>query len=326
MHKKKLGSLEVSPLGLGCMGMTGFYGKVDRDQCMKTIQAAFDNGISFFDTADNYGFGENEALVGAAIAPFRDQVSIATKVGVQLNRETPSSFAINGTKDYIKTQCLVSLKRLGIPAIDLYYLHHVDPKTPIEESIQAMADLVAEGKVLRIGLFEASLDHIRRAHEIHPITAVQAEYSLFSREANNQLISLCHELDIGFVACAPLCRGLLGGQIKSYHDLPNDDFRRKFPRFEPDNLANNNQVVQELNKLALAKQCSLAQLALSWISAQSIVPLFGTTRSAHLLEDIKSAEVLLNKTDLDAIEEILSNNRVLGSRHPEMAQKLYKNE
>ena len=267
MDKKRIGTLEVSALSLGCMGMTGFYGNADREQCIQTIQTAFEQGISFFDTADNYGFGENESLLGSAIAPFRGKVSIATKVGVVRNRETPNIVSINGTPEYIKKQCTISLKRLGISTIDLYYLHHIDPNTPIEETVHAMAQLVAEGMVRHIGLGELSAENIRRAHKVHPITVIQAEYSLFSREAEKHIIPLCKELGIGFVACAPICRGLLSGDITSFQDLAPDDSRRKFPRFEPKNLAHNLKTVLALKKVALHKSFSLSQLALAWVSS-----------------------------------------------------------
>lgn len=316
MNKKKLGSIEVSGLGLGCMGMTGFYGPAEREECIRAIQLAYEQGVTFFDTADNYGFGENESLVGSAIAPFRNHVMVATKVGVVRNRETPGVFSINGTPEYIKKQCTVSLKRLGVETIDLYYLHHLDPKTPIEKTIQAMAELIVEGKVRHIGLGEMSADAIRRAHKIHPITAVQAEYSLFSREASNSIIPLCKELGIGFVACAPLSRGLLTGCISSPQSLAPNDSRRKFPRFEPENLTHNLKVVAALKKIALAKSCTLSQLALSWISSQYPIPLFGTTQSDHLLENLKSSKVLLTQTELHTIEELLSKKPIQGTKLP----------
>lgn len=209
----------------------------------------------------SYGFGENEALVGAAVAPFRDKVTTATKVGVVRSRKTPNIISINGTSDYIKQQCATSLKRLGVSTIDLYYLHHVDPNTPIEETISAMAQLVEEGKVRYLGLGEMSTENVRRAHKIHPITAIQAEYSLFSKEAEKGIIPLCRELGIGLVPCAPVCRGLLGGSITSFDDLASDDFRRMLPRFEPENFAHNFEIVSALKMVAQHKSCSLSQLA-----------------------------------------------------------------
>ena len=328
MDKKRIGTLEVSALSLGCMGMTGFYGNADRERCIQTIQTAFEQGISFFDTADNYGFGENESLLGSAIAPFREKVSIATKVGVVRNRETPNVVSINGTPEYIKKQCTVSLKRLGVSTIDLYYLHHLDPNTPIEETIHAMAQLVAEGMVRHIGLGELSAANIRRAHTVHPITAIQAEYSLFSREAEKRIIPLCRELGIGFVACAPICRGLLSGSITSFQDLAPNDSRRKFPRFESENLAHNLKIVSALKKVAQHKPCSLSQLALAWISSQSdsFIPLFGTTQPMHLMENAKSTEFLFTQIEIDAINEIVSNGVIHGDRHPEAVKPLYKTD
>lgn len=324
MGKKRLGSLEVSNLALGCMGMTGFYGHVNREQCIQTIQRAFELGISLFDTADNYGFGANEELVGSAIAPFRDKVSIATKVGVVRSKEAPNRVSINGTAEYIKQQCTVSLKRLGVSVIDLYYLHHVDPNTPIEETIHAMTQLVAEGKVRHLGLGEISAENIRRAHKIHPITAVQAEYSLFSRGAEKQIIPLCKELGIQFIACAPLGRGLLSGKITSIQDLASDDFRLQFPRFESANLAHNFKIVSALKKKTLAKSCHLSQQALAWVSSQSFIPLFGTTQGSHLQENVRSEDILFTREEIHSMNEIVSKEGVRGARHPESSRRLYE--
>ena len=326
MNKIRLGTLEISDFGLGCMGMTGFYGLSDRNQCIQTIQVAFEQGISFFDTADNYGFGDNESLLGTAIASFRNKVSIATKVGVVRSKETPNTFSINGMPKYIKKQCAISLKRLGGSTIDLYYLHHIDPTTPIEESIHAMSELVAEGKVRHIGLCEMPIEQIRRAHKIHPITAIQTEYSLFSRDAESQIIPICKELGIKLIACAPLCRGLLSGAIHSFDDLAPDDARRMLPRFESENLVHNFKIVSELKKIVQGKPCTVAQLALAWVVSQSasFVPLFGTTQSKHLQENIKSAKIKLAQTEIDAIDEIVSKGIVRGSRHPEIIQHIYK--
>ncbi len=328
MQKKRLGTLELSALGLGCMGMTGFYGKVDREQCIQTIQTAFTEGISLFDTADNYGFGDNEILLGEAIAPFRNQVTIATKVGVVRNRETPRTVTINGKPDYIKKQCETSLKRLGISQIDLYYLHHLDPNTPIEETLQAMAELVKEGKVRHIGLGDVSAATIRRAHKVHPITAIQAEYSLFSRETEEHALPACKELGIGLIACAPLCRGLLTGKITSSNDLAPDDFRKNFPRFEPENLVHNSKIVSALKRLAASKSCSLAQLALAWVAQQSdhIIPLFGTTHPAHIQENLPSLKLSLSQAEMIKMNAIVKEGAVHGSPHPESARHLYKKD
>ena len=325
MKSKMLGALEVSPLGLGCMGMTGFYGQVDQKQCVQAIHTAIENGITFLDTADNYGFGANETLVGTAIAAHPNKVSIATKVGVVTNKETPHLVSINGKAEYIKQQCANSLKRLGVSVIDLYYLHHLDRNTPIEETMHAMGRLVSEGLVRHIGLGEMGAQYIRRAHAVHPITAVQAEYSLFSRMSEETILPLCKELGIGFVACSPICRGLLSGKISSVQDLGPVDFRQKFPRFEPKNLSHNLSIVHSLQKIADEKACSLSELSLAWIAAQSpsIIPLFETTQPSHVLENIKSSSVHLTRHDIDRMNEIVLKGVVHGDRHPEMAKKLY---
>jgi len=328
MDKKKLGTLEISAFGLGCMGMSGFYGKVDREQCTQTIQSAFEQGITFFDTSDNYGSGDNELLLGAAIEPFRNKVSIATKVGVVRKKESPNIFSINGSPEYIRKQCTESLKRLELSTIDLYYLHHLDPNTPIENSMHAMAELVAEGKVLHIGLGEMPAEQIRRAHKIHPITAIQTEYSLFSRDSESKIIPLCKELGIGLIACAPLCRGLLGGMIHSFDNLAPDDARRTLPRFESGNLTHNFQIVSTIKQLSQQKSCTVAQLALAWITCQSatFVPLFGTTRETHVQENLKSLKIRLTQTEVNVINEIIQKRVVRGSRLPEMVKHIYKTD
>jgi aryl-alcohol dehydrogenase-like predicted oxidoreductase len=324
MDKKRLGTLEVSALGLGCMGMTGFYGHADQEQCVQTIQTAFEQGVSFFDTADNYGFGENEVLLGEAIAPFRNKVSIATKVGVVRSKENPSAVSINGKPEYIKNQCAASLKRLRVSTIDLYYLHHLDPHTPIEETMHAMAELVAEGKIRHIGLGEIGTENIRRAHKIYPITAIQAEYSLFFRETEKRLIPLCQELGIGLVACAPLCRSLLTGSIASFDGLQAHDFRRFFPRFSQTNLPHNLKIVEDLRKIAKKKACSLSQLALGWLSSQSssIVPIFGTNQSSHLIENISPMK--FSASDIREINEMMAQVSIQGDRLTDAARPFYR--
>ncbi|MBI5273740.1 MAG: aldo/keto reductase [Chlamydiales bacterium] len=313
MDLKRFRTFEASGLGLGCMGMTGFYGDVNKQQCIQAIQTALENDVTFLDTADNYGVGDNESLIGAAIALSRKKVCIATKVGVVRKKENPHIVSINGTPQYIKQQCVNSLKRLRVPVIDLYYLHHVDPNTPIEETIHAMSELVSEGLVRHLGL------------AVHPITAVQAEYSLFSREAEKQILPLCKELGIGFVACSPICRGLLSGTITSFQGLTPGDFRKHFPRFQTENLVHNLSIVSALKKVANEKSCSLSQLSLAWVVARapSIIPLFGTTQSIHVLENIKSKQIHLTEQDIDKINEIVSRGMVRGDRHPEMVKQLY---
>lgn len=326
MDKKRLGTLEVSALGLGCMGMTGFYGHADREQCVQTIQTAFEQGVSFFDTADNYGFGENEVLLGEATAPFRNKVSIATKVGVVRSKENPSAVSINGKPEYIKNQCAASLKRLRVSTIDLYYLHHLDPHTPIEETMHAMAELVAEGKVRHIGLGEIGTENIRRAHKIYPITAIQAEHSLFFRETEKRLIPLCQELGIGLVACAPLSRGLLTGVITSFDAFQPNDFRKFFPRFSEANLPHNLQIVESLRKIANTKSCSLAQLALGWVLSQSpsIVPIVGTTKPSHLLEDL--SKIRLSESEIHAINKVVAQASIQGDRLTDSAKSFYQTD
>lgn len=324
MKQKKIGNLEVSALGLGCMGMTGFYGTTDQEACIKIIQTAFEKGITFFDTADNYGCGENEVLLGKAIAPFRDQVSIATKVGVVRSQQNPNTISINGKPEYIKSQCLKSLNSLGISTIDLYYLHHLDPHTPIEETMVALVELVKEGKIRYIGLGEVGSENIRKAHKIHPITAIQAEYSPFYREPEKLLIPLCEELEIGLIACAPLCRGLLTGSITSHNMLQSNDFRRFFPRFSEQNLSHNLKIIELLKKIAKTKSCSLSQLALGWVTSQSasIIPIFGTTQTSHLIENI--SQIHLSKSEICAINEIVMQASVYGDRLIEAIKPIYR--
>lgn len=325
MQVKKLNTFEVSSIGLGCMGMTGFYGYVDPKQCCQTIHTAIENGITLLDTADNYGFGTNETLVGAAIAKVRNKVFIATKVGVVCDKATPHKVSINGTSQYIKQQCLNSLKRLGISVIDLYYLHHIDPNTPIEETIHAMGELVSAGYIRHIGLCEMEAQYIRRAHAVHPIAAIQAEYSIFSRMAEDKILPLCKELGIGFVACSPISRGLLSGKISSFQDLALGDSRQKFPRFQIENLSHNLSIVHSLQKIADENACSLSQLSLAWIAAKSpfVVPIFGTTQSIHVLENSKSTNIHLTEQTIDKINTIVAREVVHGDRHPEIMKQFY---
>jgi len=320
MHKKRLATLDVSSLALGCMGMTNFYGHVNRNDCIKTIATAIEHDITFFDTADSYGLGENEILLGNAIQPFRNQVTIATKVGVVREKDQVS---INGKPEYIKNQCIKSLEQLKISIIDLYYLHHLDPHTPIEESIDAMSQLVKEGKVRYIGLGEMDEDTIRRAHKIHPITAIQAEFSLFYEEAKERFLPVCEELGITFIACAPLCRGLLTNTIKSFGDLKSEDFRKYLPRFSEENISHNIKIVSLLQKIADNKKCTISQLCLAYVAHHpSIIPLFGTTKEHHLIENIK-CHISLTDGDIINIKNILATNAIHGDRLPMSAKKFY---
>lgn len=317
MEKRALGSsgLEVSALGLGCMTMSDFYGS-DRDEqeSIRTIHRSLELGVGFLDTSDMYGVGENERLVGKAIKDRRHEVTLATKFGVV--RDKGPMWEYNGRAEYVKAACEASLRRLGVDHIDLYYQHRIDPYTPIEESVGAMADLVKEGKVRYIGLSEASPAMIRRAHEVHPISAVQTEYSLWSRDVEDEVLPTCRELGIGFVAYSPLGRGFLTGTIQRYEDLGNDDIRRNFPRFQGQNLQKNLQFVARIQEMADEKGCSAPQLALKWILMQGsdIVPIPGTKRRKYLDENIGSLQVELTDSDLKRIHEVAPRNVAAGHR------------
>jgi aryl-alcohol dehydrogenase-like predicted oxidoreductase len=316
MEKRALGSsgLEVSAMGLGCMTMSDFYGS-DRDEqeSIRTIHRALDLGVDFLDTSDLYGNGENEKLVGKAIKDRRHEVVLATKFGVV--REG-GFWGYNGSPRYVKAAAEASLRRLGVDHIDLYYLHRIDPYTPIEETVGAMADLVREGKVRYIGLSEAPAQLIRRAHAVHPITAVQTEYSLWSRDIEDEVLPTLRELGIGFVAYSPLGRGFLTGTIQRYEDLGHDDIRRNFPRFQGQNLQKNLQFVARIKEMAAEKGCTAPQLALKWILMQGsdIVPIPGTKRRKYLEENIGALQVELTDSDLKRINEIAPKNVAAGHR------------
>src|SRR6476469_1828637 len=288
MEKRKLGQgLEVSAIGLGCMGMSDFYGGRDENEAIATIRRALDAGVTLFDTADMYGGGRNEELVGRAVRERRSDVIIATKFGNVRNPD--GTFAgVNGAPDYVRQCCEASLRRLNVETIDLYYQHRVDPNTSIEDTVGAMAALVREGKVRWLGLSEAAPDTIRRAHAVHPIAALQTEYSLWSREAAEAVLPTVRELGIGFVPYSPLGRGFLTGQIKSVDALDSDDYRRNSPRFQGDNFQKNLRLVDEINAIATEKRCTPSQLALAWVLAQGddIVPIPGTKRRAYLEENV----------------------------------------
>lgn len=326
MKKKKLGKLEVSALGLGCMGMSEFYGTADEARSFQTIQHAFELGITFFDTADMYGYGHNEELVGKAVKAFRDKIILATKFGIVRKKEDPHFRQINGKPAYARQQCESSLKQLGISTIDLYYQHRVDPDTPIEETVGAMADLVNEGKVRYIGLSEATPEMIRRAHAVHPITAIQSEYSLWTRGPEDSILDVCKELNIGFVAYSPIGRGFLSGKIKSAQALAANDFRRFLPRFQEENFEHNLQIVDIVEKMAKRKNCTPSQLALAWVMAQGnhIVPLFGTTRPEHLKENLGSLEVRLTPEEIRTLNQEVPPNFAKGERYAATAMQAYK--
>ncbi len=322
MKKTKLGSqgLEVSRIGLGCMGMSDFYGSSEEKDSIRTIHQAIDNGVVFLDTADMYGPFENEKLVGRAIAGRRDGVILATKFG-NVRDESGAFLGIRGDAAYVKKSCDASLQRLGVDHIDLYYQHRVDRSTPIEETVSAMTDLVKAGKVRYLGLSEASPGTIRRAQEIHPISALQTEYSLWTRDPENEILATVRELGIGFVAYSPLGRGILSGQIKSLEDLDENDTRRRHPRFTGENFAKNLELVDKVNEFAKARGATPAQVALAWLLAQGedIVPIPGTRSTKRLLENIGAAEVKLTAEDLAELEAVFPLGATAGDRYPDMS-------
>ncbi len=320
MKTRQLGSNGpiVSALGLGCMGMSEFYGDRDEAGSIETLHAAIDDGITFLDTADMYGSGHNEALIGRAIKGRRDGVVIATKFG---NVRGPNGEfqGINGRPEYVVAACEASLKRLGIETIDLYYQHRVDADTPIEDTVGAMATLVAQGKVRHLGLSEAAPATIRRAHAVHPIAALQTEYSLWSREPEAEILPTLRELGIGFVPYSPLGRGFLTGQYRSVDDFAPDDFRRKAPRFQGGNFEKNLHLVGQIERIAESKGCTPSQLALAWVLAQGgdVVPIPGTKRVRYLRENIASLEVVLTPGELERIAAAMPAGAATGTRYPE---------
>ncbi len=316
MKHRKLGALDVGAIGLGCMGMSEFYGPGDEGESIATIHRALELGVTLLDTADMYGPHTNEELVGRAIADRRDQVVLATKFGIIRDPDDPMARGVNGSPEYVKRAAEASLKRLGVDHIDLYYQHRVDPKTPIEETVGAMAELVDAGKVRHLGLSEASPETLRRASAVHPIAALQTEYSLWSRDPEDEILPTCRELGIGFVAYSPLGRGFLTGAIASMDDLDADDYRRFSPRFPGENFQKNLDLVGEVGRLAADKGVTPAQLALAWVLAQGddIVPIPGTKRRGRLEENVAAGDVDLTDPDLQRIADALP--KAAGERYP----------
>ncbi len=326
MKTRKLGKqgLVVSALGLGCMGMSEFYGARDDRESIATIHRALDLGVTLLDTADVYGPYLNEELVGRAIQGRRDQVILATKFGIVRDPQNPNVRSVSGKPDYVRSSCEGSLRRLKVDAIDLYYQHRVDPNTPIEETVGAMAQLVKEGKVRYLGLSEAGAQTLRRAHATHPITALQNEYSLWTRDPEDKILPACRELGIGLVAYSPLGRGFLTGRFKKFDDLSADDFRRHSPRFQGENFQRNLNLVKHLEKLAAQKQCTPSQLALAWVLAQGddIVPIPGTKQRKYLEENVGAVNIELTADDLKQIAKIAPTGVAAGPRYPEHMMQL----
>jgi aryl-alcohol dehydrogenase-like predicted oxidoreductase len=323
VERRALGTqgLEVAAIGLGCMGMSEFYGPADESEAIATIQRALDLGVTLFDTSDMYGPHTNEKLVGRALRGRREQAVVATKFGVVRDPNDPTKRGIEGNPKYVRRSIEGSLKRLGLEYVDLYYQHRVDPDTPIEETVGAMAELVRQGKVRYIGLSEAAPDTVRRAHAVHPISALQTEYSLWTRDPEDEVLPTVRELEIGFVAYSPLGRGFLSGRFQSPDDLEEGDFRRMNPRFQGENFQRNLGLVERVREIAEEKAVTPAQLALAWVLAQGedIVPIPGTRRRERLEENVSALDVELSDDDLERIEAAFPKGATAGARYPDMS-------
>lgn len=316
--RRRLGELTTLPLGLGCMGMSAFYGDRDENQSVATLKRALELGIDFFDTADMYGLGHNEQLVGRVLKPVRDQVIIATKFGNTWN-EKGERTGISNDPHYIKEACDRSLERLGIDVIDLYYMHRRDPQVPVAESVGAMKELVQAGKVRFLGLSEVSAETLRQAHAVHPIAAVQTEYSLFTRDVESDILPVCRQLGVGFVPYSPLGRGILTSGLRDLNQLSADDWRRQNPRFRPDNFSKNVEIIKQLDAIAQEKGCTTTQLALAWVLAtgDDVVPIPGTKKAKYLEENVGALDVDLTPEERQRLSDLVPPGAVAGERYPE---------